>query len=283
MAHLKEAENLVRAMLVPAPKRRPSIASVMAHPFWWPHQRRLSFLVDLSDRMENEDREVTPWPLSSPRRSNIHHPQFADYGEVGVFQPSSWKHEAVRAGSLMCCWLSARQSIVPDAANSSGLSSLFWTHMGGFLSHVPLLGACITPCPKTRACRLQWWSPCLGPVLFGTKTQQQKTKKTWLNILGCAQEDQSLLAALEACSEEALGGRNWMARLDPDFLENLGRYRKYRPDSLRDLLRVIRNKHNHFRELPEQLQAKLGPMPDGFLRCPTCSVTFPLHSRPKLF
>ncbi len=87
-----------------------------------------------------------------------------------------------------------------------------------------------------------------------------------LEICWLLQEDQSLLAALEACSEEALGGRNWMARLDPDFLDNLGRYRKYRPDSLRDLLRVIRNKHNHFRELPDALQAKLGALPDGFLR-----------------
>ena len=81
------------------------------------------------------------------------------------------------------------------------------------------------------------------------------------------QEDQSLLRQLEATAEEALGGRNWMARLDPDFLENLGRYRKYRPASLRDLLRVVRNKHNHFRELPDGLRAKLGPLPDGFLRC----------------
>ena len=71
-----------------------------------------------------------------------------------------------------------------------------------------------------------------------------------------------------------------MARLDPDFLENLGRYRKYRPDSLRDLLRVIRNKHNHFRELPEPLQAKLGPMPEGFLRCATCAIARRSTSRP---
>ena len=48
----------MRAMLVPQPRRRPAIASVMAHPFWWGAQRRLQFLVDLSDRMENEDREV---------------------------------------------------------------------------------------------------------------------------------------------------------------------------------------------------------------------------------
>lgn len=65
ISHLKEAESLVRAMLVAAPKRRPSVASVMAHPFWWPPQRRLSFLVHLSDRMENEDREVRP-PLPNP-------------------------------------------------------------------------------------------------------------------------------------------------------------------------------------------------------------------------
>lgn len=64
ISHLKEAESLVRAMLVAAPKKRPSIASVMAHPFWWDSHRRLSFLVDLSDRMENEDREVRTWLLT---------------------------------------------------------------------------------------------------------------------------------------------------------------------------------------------------------------------------
>jgi hypothetical protein len=57
------------------------------------------------------------------------------------------------------------------------------------------------------------------------------------------------------------------ARLDAELLGNLGRYRRYRAGSLRDLLRVIRNKHNHWRELPEPLQARLGPPPDGFLLC----------------
>jgi hypothetical protein len=85
-----------------------------------------------------------------------------------------------------------------------------------------------------------------------------------------AQEDQSLLRQLEGVAEEALGGRSWMARLDPDLLDNLGRYRKYRPASLRDLLRVVRNKHNHWRELPPALAAKLGPLPEGFLRCARC-------------
>lgn len=72
ISHLKEAENLIRAMLVLMPKRRPTIQSVMAHPFWWTPQRRLSFLIDLSDRMENEDREVCPLSLSC-------HPPFCHF------------------------------------------------------------------------------------------------------------------------------------------------------------------------------------------------------------
>ena len=32
----------------------------MAHPFWWSHERRLSFLLNVSDRVELEDREVDP-------------------------------------------------------------------------------------------------------------------------------------------------------------------------------------------------------------------------------
>lgn len=58
IAHLPEAEHLVRAMLAAAPKRRPGAEAVMAHPFFWSHTRQLAFLVALSDRVECEDREV---------------------------------------------------------------------------------------------------------------------------------------------------------------------------------------------------------------------------------
>ena len=58
LAHLKEAEQLLRSMLTFKPKGRPSMRAVMSHPFWWPPAQRLSFLIDMSDRMENEDREV---------------------------------------------------------------------------------------------------------------------------------------------------------------------------------------------------------------------------------
>lgn len=38
-----------------------------------------------------------------------------------------------------------------------------------------------------------------------------------------------------------------------------GKYRKYNLNSLRDLLRVLRNKSHHFRELPEELQVRFDP------------------------
>ena len=43
--------------------QRPSIEAVTAHLFWWPPAKRLAFLIDLSNRMETEDREVG-WRLS---------------------------------------------------------------------------------------------------------------------------------------------------------------------------------------------------------------------------
>lgn len=57
---------------------------------------------------------------------------------------------------------------------------------------------------------------------------------------------------------------DWLPALDPLLVANLVRYRAYKSTSLRDLLRVIRNKYNHFRDLPPDLQVVLGPIPDGF-------------------
>lgn len=37
-------------------------------------------------------------------------------------------------------------------------------------------------------------------------------------------------------------GRDWYSRLDKVFTNNLGKYRKYKGNSVRDLLRAMRNK-----------------------------------------
>ncbi|CAH2044320.1 unnamed protein product [Thlaspi arvense] len=77
------------------------------------------------------------------------------------------------------------------------------------------------------------------------------------------EEESQLLDALESTAAVTLNGR-WDEKLDSIFLDNIGRYRRYKFDSIRDLLRVIRNKLNHYRELPRELQQLLGSVPEGF-------------------
>ena len=77
--------------------------------------------------------------------------------------------------------------------------------------------------------------------------------------------DPTLLNALESFSAAAVGS-NWGAALDVELVANLGRYRRYDYTCLRDLLRVVRNKRNHFREMPESLQQLMGPLPNGYYR-----------------
>jgi len=71
---------------------------------------------------------------------------------------------------------------------------------------------------------------------------------------------------LESLATWAIGGDGqWWDQLDPQLAENLLKVRKYDTTSLRDLLRVIRNKHVHYRELPKDVQKSLGDVPSGFL------------------
>ncbi|KAG6401093.1 hypothetical protein SASPL_137938 [Salvia splendens] len=71
-----------------------------------------------------------------------------------------------------------------------------------------------------------------------------------------------LLKSLENIGPLALGGR-WNEKLDPSFLNNIGQYRFH---SVRDLLRVMRNKLSHYREIPAEIQQLIGAVPEGFDR-----------------
>lgn len=73
-----------------------------------------------------------------------------------------------------------------------------------------------------------------------------------------------LLLKLEAHSGSVILNGDWTKKFDREFMENLGKYRKYSGCKLMDLLRALRNKHHHFMDLPEDLAAVMGPVPDGF-------------------
>ncbi|KAK9366158.1 hypothetical protein V1509DRAFT_630701 [Lipomyces kononenkoae] len=73
-----------------------------------------------------------------------------------------------------------------------------------------------------------------------------------------------LLEQLESDPEHVVYN-DWYKRLDRSLIENLGKYRKYHTDKVLDLLRALRNKKHHYQDLPPNVQAALGRVPDGFL------------------
>ncbi|CAN8271260.1 unnamed protein product [Cochlearia groenlandica] len=77
------------------------------------------------------------------------------------------------------------------------------------------------------------------------------------------EHDSQILKAIENTASVAIGGK-WDEKLEPAFITNIGSYRRYKYDSIRDLLRVIRNKLNHYRELPSQIQELVGTIPEGY-------------------
>eukprot|EP00286_Rhodomonas_abbreviata_P029310 CAMPEP_0181299794 /NCGR_PEP_ID=MMETSP1101-20121128/6543_1 /TAXON_ID=46948 /ORGANISM="Rhodomonas abbreviata, Strain Caron Lab Isolate" /LENGTH=260 /DNA_ID=CAMNT_0023404981 /DNA_START=56 /DNA_END=835 /DNA_ORIENTATION=- len=74
-----------------------------------------------------------------------------------------------------------------------------------------------------------------------------------------------LVVALEEKASVVFASR-WDLVLDGSFIATLLERRKYNYNSLRDLLRAVRNKKNHFRELPEEVQQLVGNVPDGYMR-----------------
>ena len=69
---------------------------------------------------------------------------------------------------------------------------------------------------------------------------------------------------------------SWAAKLDTELIGTLRKHRSYNTCSINDLLRVLRNKVHHFKEMPTRLQAMFQHMPKG--------VYLYFHSRfPNLF
>lgn len=76
-------------------------------------------------------------------------------------------------------------------------------------------------------------------------------------------EDQGDAAAKAREEQHQL---TWDGRLPRELLEDAGRFRRYDTGSLRDLLRLIRNRRHHFKELPPHIQATMGESPVAFVQ-----------------
>ncbi|KUI66040.1 Serine/threonine-protein kinase/endoribonuclease IRE1 [Cytospora mali] len=73
------------------------------------------------------------------------------------------------------------------------------------------------------------------------------------------------LQALEDGAAQVIPNGDFLGRLSKDFVDSLGKQRKYTGSRMLDLLRALRNKKNHYEDMPEALQKKVGSVPEGYL------------------
>jgi serine/threonine-protein kinase/endoribonuclease IRE1 len=58
---------------------------------------------------------------------------------------------------------------------------------------------------------------------------------------------------------------DWRRHISIELQSDLKKFRSYRGSSVRDLLRAMRNKRHHYRELPPEVQESLGTIPTQFV------------------
>lgn len=75
------------------------------------------------------------------------------------------------------------------------------------------------------------------------------------------------LLYLESLAGQVMGpDMDFLKLLPKEFKDNLGKQRKYTGSKMLDLLRALRNKRNHYNDMPEHLKAHIGGLPQGYLQ-----------------
>ncbi|XP_060605820.1 serine/threonine-protein kinase/endoribonuclease IRE1-like [Ruditapes philippinarum] len=59
---------------------------------------------------------------------------------------------------------------------------------------------------------------------------------------------------------------DWRNHISMELQNDLRKFRTYKGQNVRDLLRAMRNKKHHYRELPDDVKESLGSVPDQFVR-----------------
>lgn len=72
------------------------------------------------------------------------------------------------------------------------------------------------------------------------------------------------LMQLESWGPDVIRG-DFLKQLPREFVESLGKQRKYTGTRMLDLLRALRNKKNHYEDMSDSLKKTVGPLPEGYL------------------
>jgi len=77
-------------------------------------------------------------------------------------------------------------------------------------------------------------------------------------------DDADTIISLQKESIAVVRG-DWKVHIGHELQQDLRKYRTYKGIYVRDLLRALRNKKHHYRELPDSLRESLGEIPDGYV------------------
>ncbi|XP_069123226.1 serine/threonine-protein kinase/endoribonuclease IRE1-like [Argopecten irradians] len=77
-------------------------------------------------------------------------------------------------------------------------------------------------------------------------------------------EQCEVVQKLEAGGSEVVK-KDWRKNITAELQNDLRKFRTYKGENVRDLLRAMRNKKHHYRELPDNVKNSLGAVPDQFV------------------
>ncbi|XP_052262641.1 serine/threonine-protein kinase/endoribonuclease IRE1-like [Dreissena polymorpha] len=78
-------------------------------------------------------------------------------------------------------------------------------------------------------------------------------------------EESLVVKQLEWGGDRVVKG-DWRKHVSMELQNDLRKFRTYKGNNVKDLLRAMRNKKHHYRELPEDVKASLGTIPDQFVQ-----------------
>ncbi|KAM5328708.1 serine/threonine-protein kinase/endoribonuclease IRE2 isoform 4-T4 [Glossophaga mutica] len=124
-----------------------------------------------------------------------------------------------------------------------------------------LVEAMLSPQPQARPSAHQ----VLAHPFFWNRAKQLQFFQDVSDWLEKESEQGPLVMALEAGGSIVVRG-NWHKHISVPLQSDLRRFRSYKGTSVRDLLRAMRNKKHHYRELPSEVRQALGNVPDSFVQ-----------------
>ncbi|XP_020626094.1 serine/threonine-protein kinase/endoribonuclease IRE1-like [Orbicella faveolata] len=124
-----------------------------------------------------------------------------------------------------------------------------------------LMKMMLNPCPSERPSA----KAILKHPFFWNREKQLAFFQDVSDRIEKEDEESDLLVSLQKDSIPVVRG-DWKVHLGSELQEDLRRFRTYKGSHVRDLLRAMRNKKHHYRELPDHVKKALGSVPDGYMR-----------------